>query len=143
MIRLLEYLPAGILSYAGLSSGELNQTVLLQQLGNPNVSQRDRDVIMAIVSRSNQSEGIPANNAPAGQPRIPSPNIMNNQHQNAPIPTIQQPPNGAPLTPDIIRHLYLQAVSGQKQQLNLTNLISPSPNGKIKRIHFINVYVSF
>lgn len=114
----------------GLGNGELNQGFLLQQLSNPNVSQRDREIIIATLGNFNPT--IPFPDANASNPPnniVPMPNnVMNNQLPvpNAAIPPIPAP-NNAPLSNDMIRHLYLQAVAGQKQQLR----ISPLPNGML------------
>lgn len=118
----------------GLSCGEINQAFLLQHLHNPNTGQRERELFLAVLSCMNQTQtdaGSAANGSVA-QPAISSPNLMANQHQipNAPIPAIQPLPNNAPLTQEMIRHLYYQAVPGQKQQLR----ISPLPNGIPQRI---------
>lgn len=120
----------------GLSCGEINQAFLLQHLHNPNTGQRERELFLAVLSCLNQSQPPDAGsvvNGPVIQPSIPSPNLMAaNQHQipNAPIPSIQPLPNNAPMTQEMMRHLYYQAVPGQKQQLR----ISPLPNGIPQRI---------
>lgn len=120
----------------GLSCGEINQAFLLQHLHNPNTGQRERELFLAVLSCWNQTQAPDASsavNSPVIQPSIPSANLMaTNQHQipNASIPTIQPLPNNAPLTQEMMRHLYYQTVPGQKQQLR----ISPLPNGIPQRI---------
>lgn len=120
----------------GLSCGEINQAFLLQHLHNPNTGHRERELFLAVLSCWNQTQQpdvSPAVNGPVLQPSIPSPNLMaGNQHQipSAPVPAIQPLPNNAPLTQEMMRHLYYQAVPGQKQQLR----ISPLPNGIPQRI---------
>lgn len=120
----------------GLSCGEINQAFLLQHLHNPNTGQRERELFLAVLSCWNQTQPPDASsnvNGPVIQPSIPPANLMAaNQHQtpNAPIPALQPLPNNAPLTQEMMRHLYYQTVPGQKQQLR----ISPLPNGIPQRI---------
>lgn len=115
----------------GLSCGEINQAFLLQHLHNPNAGQREREVLLAVLSCVNQPPQTPDANAPVNGPAIPSPNIMAaNQHQipNASIPPMQQMPNNAPMTPEMMRHLYYQNVPPQQKQQQQMRL-SPLPNG--------------
>lgn len=51
--------------HLGLRNGELNQGFLIQQLNNPQINQRDREVLFAVLSYFN----------PAAQPSPPENNM--------------------------------------------------------------------
>lgn len=112
----------------GLSNGELNQGFLVQQLNNPNVSQRDREILFALLAPPAPLPPPHENNSGPPPPPPQQPPIMPNNQlpvPNVAMPSIPQQNNTA-MSPDMLRHLYLQAaMSGQKQQLR----ISPLPNG--------------
>lgn len=129
-----------------MKEGKLTPEMLMQQVPNPNLSQRDREAIAAVLFYFTPYEfhkflGPPRNNPPLPVPNVampppPPPPQQQQQQQPQPnqIPTSnnQQPQNNSALTPDMLHHLYLQAaMSGQqKQQLR----VSPLPNGVTQRI---------
>lgn len=108
-------------SFVGLSNGELNHVFLMQQLNNPTINQRDREIIHAILGgphENNFGSGIMPNNA------------MNNQ---LPIPNMagRQPPIDA-LTPEVVRNMHFQAMIAERSKQ--PSQISPLPNGVPQRI---------
>lgn len=46
----------------GLNNGELSQGFLLQQLNNPNVNQRDREMLFTALGHFNATSSAPENN---------------------------------------------------------------------------------
>lgn len=60
---------------AGLNNGELSQGFLLQQLNNPTVSQRDREMLFTVLGHFNATQSsAPENNKP--HPVLPN-NVRN------------------------------------------------------------------
>lgn len=113
----------------GLNCGEVTQPFLLQQLGNPGASPRDRETLLAVLNYVNQPQ-LPEPLPNVVHPQMTSPNIIAQQSNapNNPIP----PPPGAPINHELLQsqHLFLQHqanVAAQKQQLR----ISPLPNSKL------------
>jgi hypothetical protein len=99
----------------GLVSGEVNHFQLHQQMLSPNLSQRQREVIQAVLAVCKNS------------PRVGSPNLMIPPIGGAPIPI--PPPIGSagPNPGDMQPHLLFQH-HAQKQQMRL----SPLPNGELR-----------
>jgi hypothetical protein len=97
----------------GLVNGEVNHFQLHQQMLSPNLSQRQREVIQAVLAVCKNS------------PRVGSPNLMIPPIGGAPIPI--PPPIGSagPAPGDMQPHLLFQH-HAQKQQMRL----SPLPNGE-------------
>lgn len=63
-----------IVFHTGLNSGELNQGFIIQQLNNPQVNQRDREVLHTVLSHFN----------PVGASAQPSPPENNMPHPGMP-----------------------------------------------------------
>lgn len=80
------------------------------------MSQRDREIIIAILAAPHENN--------LGPPPPPPPIMPNNQLPvpNVAMPSMQPQNNSA----DVLRHAYLQAVMQQKQNLR----VSPLPNGE-------------
>lgn len=95
----------------------------MQQLNNPTINQRDREIIHAILGgphENNFGSGIMPNNA------------MNNP---LPIPNMagrQQPPPIDALTPEVVRNMHFQAMIAERSKP--PSQISPLPNGVPQRI---------
>lgn len=134
----------------------MNQGFLIQQLNNPNVNQRDREILLTVLSHFNPGAAAATPTPPENS--MPHPIMPNNVNIfshifllfffhsiklkkisllfQLPVPNTNmapnmQTPNNAALSPDMLRQLYLQAaVTGSKQQLR----ISPLPNGIPQRI---------
>lgn len=131
------------LHVSGLSCGEVTQPFLLQQLGNPNAGQRDRETLLAVLNFFNQPEPLPN----AAHSQIASPNIMAQHQQQNPVGNTIQHQSGTPINHDLLQsqHLFLQhqaatVAAAQKQQLR----ISPLPNGNgIYNLYNINIHISF
>lgn len=60
----------------GLSNGELNQGFLIQQLNNPNVNQRDREILITVLSHFNPTAAAATSSPPDNN--IPHPIMPNN-----------------------------------------------------------------
>jgi hypothetical protein len=106
----------------GLVTGEFNHYQLHQQMLNSTLSQRQREVMQAVLAVCKNS------------PRVGSPNVMIPPIGGAPIPI--PPPVGAGPSPsgmagDLQPHLLFQH-HAQKQQMRL----SPLPNGMYLNIFF-------
>jgi hypothetical protein len=107
----------------GLVTGEFNHYQLHQQMLNSTLSQRQREVMQAVLAVCKNS------------PRVGSPNVMIPPIGGAPIPI--PPPVGAGPSPsgmagDLQPHLLFQH-HAQKQQMRL----SPLPNGMYLNIFFL------
>lgn len=120
-----------------MNSGEVTQPFLLQQLGNPNASPRDRETLLATLNFFNHNESI--QNVMQAQMASANHIGQHQQPQNTVGNPIQPLTGGAHINHDILQsqHMFMQhqASAAQKQQLR----ISPLPNGKIIRNNYNNI----
>lgn len=92
----------------------------MQQLNNPTINQRDREIIHAILGgphENNFGSGIMPNNAMNSQ--LPIPNMAGRQPIDA-------------LTPEVVRNMHFQAMIAERSKPS--SQISPLPNGVPQRI---------